>query len=100
MKGTVKKTQKSVVRYYIDELKGMKALTAEDIIQMIDEAKAIKSMCYNEALGGNQGLIHYYIKIGEFILKCYEGLPEEKVSETEKTSIEQALDVLWGTMKK
>lgn len=100
MKREVKKTQKTVVDYYFSELKGMAANTAKDVWDMIEQAKSLKDMCYRNAKKGNVDLLKYFVQLGEFILKCYESLPEERKSDAERTSIEQALAILWSKPNK
>ena len=95
-KTNVKKTQEEVVKYYLNDLKGMAQNTASDILEMIEQAKALKDMCFSEGRKGNQVLIDYFVRIGTFLLKCYESLPSEQQTEENKTTIDEAMAILFA----
>lgn len=85
----VNKTQKEVVQFYFDELN-----KENDITVLIEQAKALQNMVVNESLRGNDKLIKYFTKIGEFLIKCYDNLPQE--NKDQKSSIEEAIAILTG----
>jgi hypothetical protein len=95
MTKTTKATQKTNAKYYLEQLQGMDLIKASDITVIIEQAKALKDMCFREALNGNPDLINYFVKIGKLIMECYNNMPEIKDTE-EKTNIEQAISVLFS----
>lgn len=97
MKAKTKKTQRSNVRYYLDNLKGMANIRGSDLLELIEEAKAVKSMIVSN-VAENPNLLRYYKGICDVILDCYDRLPAEERTSEEKTSIEQAMDILFGDL--
>lgn len=95
MNPTTIKTQKENVRYYLNELRGMKAVKGQDLLEMIEEAKEVKSMIVSNSVK-NPALLKYYKGICDVILQCYNDLPEEKTTSEEKTTIEQAMEILFS----
>ena len=95
MKPSTIKTQKENVKFYLDELRGMKAVKGRDLLEMIEEAKEVKSMIVNNMVE-NPALLKYYKGICDVILQCYNDLPDEKTTSDEKTTIEQAMDILFS----
>lgn len=83
--------QKEIVSYYLEEFTSDKET---DIKILIEQAKALKDMVVNESLRGNTQLIRYFTKIGEFLMECYDKLPEE--NKDQKIRIEEAIKILGG----
>lgn len=99
MKSTKRKSvaqmQREVVSYYLDDLTSP-LNKEEDIHILIEQAKALKDMVVNESLKGNFALLKYFDKIGQFLLTCYEQMPQDS---DQRTSIEQAIEILNGLKK-
>lgn len=94
---SVSTMQKEVVSYYLDDLTSP-LNKEEDIHILIEQAKALKDMVVNESIKGNFQLLKYFDKIGNFMLECYERMPKDNVEE--RTSIEQAIEILNGLKEK
>lgn len=99
MKKDVKKQQKEILEAYLENLKGRRLIDACDYLDAIEEAKQLKSMCFREIMNGNQDIMRFFTDYTKLIIELKNNLPEEQVSEEEKTTIEDAFRVLNLTLK-
>lgn len=100
MKKNVKKQQKEILSAYLADLKGINAIKAEDIMQMIEQAKALKDMCYKGILKGNTEIMRFFTDYSKLIMECYNNMPEQSIQEEEKKTIEDAINILFSESQK
>lgn len=95
MNKRVKKQQKDIVQSYLDDLKGVKILCANDFLEIIEQAKALKDMCFREILNGNTDLMRFFTDYSKLIIDLYDNLPTQDFSDDDKRTIEDAINILF-----
>lgn len=94
MKKNVKKQQKDILAAYLNDLRGLEVSKGADILEIIEQAKELKNMCFREILAGNTDIMKFFKDYSQLIIEAYQNLPEQSTSDDEKTTIEQAMQIL------
>lgn len=90
-----KKAQRTIVEYR-EKLEGMDLLKADDLLEMIQQAKSIKDRMVKAIENGDADAARWFKPLCDTIVACYDELPATPTAAGEKTGIEKAMEILFG----